>query len=61
MLREYLEEVGEQDLPEIALTADLHPITARRKLDGLVAQGTVYVIAGKRGPAGQPARYGPVR
>lgn len=57
MLLEYLREVGEQELPEIALAADLHEVTVRRKLDGLVFQGKLIRIPGKRGKGGHPCSY----
>lgn len=39
MLLAFLQEVGPQPLPEIALVADISEHQARRKLDGLVQRG----------------------
>lgn len=44
-------------LPDIAAYLGVHEATARRKLDGLVAQGKLNVTPGVRGPEGHPRYY----
>lgn len=52
MLLDYLREVGRQPLDEVALIVGISEATARRKLDGLAAQGSVRVFPGTPGVEG---------